>query len=123
MADIGEKFTESLRCELTEWEVADRAANMARSVFAREEAEIERELANKAAKEVIKALDARVSSLAREVRERAVYRLVDCVEQRNEIESMIETIRLDTSEIVRARPMTAEEKQLGLFPKQVDVEA
>lgn len=117
-----EVWTETLRCDLSEAEVRDRADQAARAFG--EAAESEDELTGIATemRGQIKRLRAQVGELLRAVREAAEYRPVDCVERRNESEAKVEVIRVDTGEIVRSRPFTPDERQLGLLPQE-DTEA
>ena len=111
-----ERWTETLRCDLTDEEVRARADQAARTY--KDAAERSEALQAHAKEErgAIATLNAEVGQLLRAVAERAEYRPVDVKSVRNEIGGVMETVRLDTGEIVRSRPFTPDEKQIGLFP-------
>ncbi len=115
-----EVWTETLRCDLSEAEVSDRAENAALAFGEAEEVEAEFKATAEEQRGQIKRLRARVGELLRAVREAAEYRSVDCVERRNEGEAKVEVIRVDTGELVRSRPFTPDERQLalGILPQE-----
>ena len=113
-----EVWTETLRCDLSEAEVRDRADQAARAFGEAAESEVELTAIGTEMRGQIKRLRAQVGELLRAVREAAEYRPVDCVERRNEGEANVEVVRVDTGEIVRSRPFTQDERQLGLLPQE-----
>ena len=56
------------------------------------------------------------AKLCQEIRERREFREVETIIRRNETERMMETVRTDTGETVRSRPMDRHELQLELLP-------
>ena len=121
MADPMPVFQEMLRCALTDEEVATRADRCARVVKERDEAETTRKNVNKAMKKAIDDLDLEIRALAYEVRDRAAYREVNCLDRENHEAGTMETVRLDTGEVVRDRPLTAAERQLSILPPEEPV--
>lgn len=109
-------FHETLRCALSEGEVASRANELAITQQSIEENETEAKATADDYKQKRKILELERRALAREVRERSTFRPVECV-QRFEA-GMIETVRTDTGETVSQRIATESEKQTELFGKE-----
>lgn len=105
----------TLKCDLTETEVQQRADKLANTI--REHTRVEQEKKDTAAqfKLKIEALDGEISELAREVSEKAAYRPVECKLERNNLHLTMELVRCDTGEVIETRPMKPEEKQASLF--------
>ena len=113
-----ETFTEELPCKLTKREVYQRGREMARTSIelARHEAEAKEQIAELKAK--AKELDKEHKRLARIVDSGEENRLVDCyqrayVDQPNQ-RFEVETVRIDTGEVVRVRPMDPNERNDAL---------
>lgn len=118
---LGEKWTETLRCELTEPEVRDRADQAARAFGEAAESEDELTAIATEMRGQIKRLRAQVAELLRSVRERSEYRPVECAEAMNAGGSepaRVDIVRTDTGEIVRSRQLTPDERQLGFLPQE-----
>lgn len=115
-----ERWTETLRCELVDDEVQDRAGQAARAWSEAEQNETELKGLAEEMRGGIKSLRARCGELLRAVRERAEYRLVACEEVPNlgGIDPHVDIVRVDTGEVIRKRPLTPEERQLRLLPEQ-----
>lgn len=113
-----ERWTENLRCDLTDEEVRERADRAARSYKDAAERADELQAHSKEERGAIGKLNAEVGQLLRAVAERAEYRPTDVLLHRNEGQSTMDTIRADTGELVRSRPFTPDERQIGLFPVQ-----
>jgi hypothetical protein len=109
------KFKESLRCRLTTEEVAARADQAAGIVAEKHDREESRKRFMSQEREAVKQLDADLRTLSTEVREQAAYRLVECEEQQDFPQNRAVTLRMDTMETVRERPMTPDERQVSLF--------
>ena len=105
--------TEILPCDLTEAELLARGDEAARLQDDRDRAEAARDAANKASKAAIQGIEEQQHELLRQVRNKTERRDVEVIDRRNE--GAMETIRLDTSELVRSRPLTPEELQITLF--------
>jgi hypothetical protein len=56
-----------------------------------------------------------MSSISKEVRQGWTLRDVDCREVRDEARKRVDTVRLDTGEVVESRPMREHEMQRPLF--------
>jgi hypothetical protein len=109
-----ETKTESLPCDLTDGELLSRGQQVAE--LAAKKAEIEDLLADQkqTAKVDLGIIETLAASVLREIRTRKQYRDVPCMMRENFDDPtlpMIETVRLDTGEIVRTRPMTYDERQ------------
>lgn len=106
---------ERLLCKLDDSEVNARANDLARTFAARDEAKAKHTAAVAERKAAVDLHESRCKELARIVTDRAEHRLVECVEQHAEDTHEVLTIRTDTGEVLRRRPMTAEERQPKLF--------
>ena len=112
-------FIEVLVCDLDTGEIAERAADQARTHI--QLARHQEEMKEKAAKEkkIEAQMKGRLAELAAAVHTGKEDRPVECAERADVYERSIETVRLDTGEIVRSRRMTEKEKenalQRGLF--------
>lgn len=60
--------------------------------------------------------------LANAIETHQEVRQISCVEERNEDNGTIDTIRTDTGEVIDSRLMTPAERQRDLFPMPKDVE-
>lgn len=108
--------TESLSCTLTPDEIRERGERAATIQHERDVLESRRQASNKALKLEIDDADMDIRRLLGEVRTRCTDRLVEVIDRRNDDELTIETVRIDTGEVARSRPMTANERQVKLFP-------
>lgn len=108
--------TETLAVKLKPSEIKERLEDVARMIGNREELEEEKRQSAADYRERLKTLDAEILKFSKEARERQVYQPVDCERRRNEEKRAIDTVRLDTDQVIRSRPMTDEERQIGLFP-------
>jgi hypothetical protein len=106
--------TRSLPCTLTDAEVLERSAELAEVVTDYAEIEGEKSAHAKHFKERLDGLRSRERALAREISSRSVERDVECVIRQDPIRGCVETMRLDTGELIEDRPMTAEERQLAM---------
>jgi len=106
--------TETLSCTLTPAESAARAFELAVLVRKIEDEETAAKAAAAAARDSMKELDADLRRLARVVREGKEDRQVEVRVTRNPTDATVETVRVDTGEIVRSRAMTPEERQIPL---------
>jgi len=111
-----ERRTEVLSCVLTDEEIRERGEEAARNQAERDRVEALRQSTQKEAKGAVEALEGEIRRLLGEVRAKSTSREVEVVDQRNEFEHMIETVRTDTGETVRRRAMTPDEMQTVLFP-------
>jgi hypothetical protein len=107
-----ERVTRKLRVELTTEEVAKRADRCAHLVAERSSKKEAQKSATAHANAEIKQLDAELSSLSNEVRDKAKYSDVDCERRYNYRLGRVEEVRLDTKAVVSERAMTGAERQL-----------
>lgn len=115
MSEDEQRRSEELRCELSDAEVQQRGQDAARLLMQIDQLDEEKRAAAADYKEQIKAKETELRKLGREIRERAEHRDVPCVTRPNAAAGVMETIRLDTGELVRSRPLTHEERQ-ARFP-------
>ena len=113
-------WEETLRCNLSMEEVADRADLCARRLADREQVENDLKAYAAGARANIKELKAEIDSLGRAVREHAEYRSVFCHEEEAFERNAIVTIRNDTNVVVRERAMEPDERQRAMFPRAAE---
>jgi len=101
--------TVMLPCVLTEAEIADRAAMMARLVLDEQVLETKKKIAMDGFKEELDHVAGDIRRLAQAVRDRSERRQVEISYHHDVDRYVVATIRQDTGEIVTTRPMTAEE--------------
>jgi hypothetical protein len=107
-----------LPVKLNEQEVLGKADQLVAKMASLHDLEEKKKLDAKQAKDEIEALERKAKKLAREIADRAELRQVDCRWERDNHRSSMVLYRTDTGEVVRARPMTADEladKQVTLF--------
>lgn len=107
---IKEPFEETLKCALTPSEVKERASRLAIIQREIEEEEDEKKATASNFANELKRLGLIRQSLARQVRDEATFRQVECIERINE-QSEVERVRTDTGEIIKTRPATNDERQ------------
>lgn len=107
--------TERLRCKLTDTEIRERGEQLAKQ--RKEIAEVE--AAKKSAAENFKsqliALIMAADDVTEEINTKSEVRDVEVTEEKNFTTKQAYTIRLDTGETVRTRPLTAQEMQRPFF--------
>lgn len=100
-----------LPCALSEAEKALRADELAREVKRHGEIELAKKAAAEAHAKELKESDRRIGELAEQVRTGVEPREVECQEVVRFARNLVETIRLDTGEVVSSRAMRPEERQ------------
>lgn len=117
-----ERFTRTLRVELSADEVAKRADRSAHVVAEKDRAAEEKKTATAHITTRIKELEAEQRSLSTEVRDRARYAEVECERRYNYRLGKVQEVRLDTNAEIGERAMTGAERQLenGLKGKAKD---
>jgi len=106
-----EQTTEYLKCILTEAEIKEAGAALARRYSEITNLEEQKKSVTSDFKAKIDAATAEASLLARQIQNGYEFRQIDCEIQRVWEDKTVQTIRLDTGEIVKTRPMTADELQ------------
>lgn len=109
------RFSESLMCQLTPEQVAERANRAARLQHDADELTSKLASETKRYKTSIQRSTMEQHRLLDEVRTRQGYRPVECERQPDYEAGLLRTVRLDTGEIVRQRQLTPEERQTLLF--------
>jgi len=107
-------FVEKLPCELTRDEKLMKADQMAEHLKTRAEVELEASSVAGTFKRQLKELDRAIGDRAEEIRSGVEYRPVECAMRDRFRDNQVDTVRLDTGEIVRSRPMTITERQGSL---------
>jgi hypothetical protein len=108
--------TRSLPCELTNEEKRLRGEALAQKRQEWEEVERARKAATQKAKAEQERIDAEADLLAEAIRTGREYRDIEVVERKNIDIRMMETIRMDTGEVIDSRPLRSDEMQTTLFP-------
>ena len=108
-----EKIHMDLKCKLSSQELECLSQEMARVQRDKELKEAEKKDAASTLGEAVKRLDARLSRLARNIRDKSEVRSVECHKHR--LAGNMETIRADTSEVIHTRPLTYDEMQVPLL--------
>lgn len=112
---IRKRFRQPLPCKVVDSEkLAEKADELATVVNERLRVKQEKREANARFREQIAAFDEREKTLAFDVSSKTEERFVDCVE-RLTATNTVETVRLDTNEIIGTRAARAEELQDPLF--------
>lgn len=109
------------RTEVIERALTPEEQRIAGLALARKHAEMDRLLAEKSAalaqfKERKLDIESAMKALSDQANHARIQEEVEVQDERNDAEGKMETIRLDTGEVVLSRPFTAEEKQSNLFP-------
>lgn len=118
MLNEGKIYREVLPCTLTSDETRARGEEAAKIQGDIERVQEQKTAAAADFKAQIETLADRRAKISREIRERQEFREVDTIVRRNEVDLSVETVRVDTGELVRDRPMSESEKQLTLLPKE-----
>jgi uncharacterized FlaG/YvyC family protein len=105
---------EYLKCQLTEKEKTELSAKIAKAISDRASAEAKLKEVSASIKAQIAQLDAEISEKALQINNGYEYRNVECRMDKDYRLGGVTITRLDTGEVIRERPMTAEERQLEL---------
>ncbi len=116
-------ITRELRCDLDRGEVADRADQLARELRRRSDKEKAKADANAGYSADLKCLASTISTLGEEVRTRSTIRPVECRFHPDYDGNVMQTVRIDTGEVVARRPLVAHERQPELMPDYVPRDA
>ena len=105
---------EYLKCHLTEKEKTELSAKIAKAISDRTSAEAKLKEVSASIKAQIAQLDAEISEKALQINNGYEYRNVECRMDKDYRLGSVTITRLDTGEVIRERPMTAEERQMEL---------
>jgi len=105
---------EYLKCQLTEKEKTELSAKIAKAISDRASAEAKLKEVSASIKAQIAQLDAEISEKALQINNGYEYRNVECRMDKDYRLGTVTITRLDTGEVIRERPMTAEERQMEL---------
>ena len=106
---------EYLKCHLTEKEKTELSAKIAKAISDRSSAEAKLKEVSASIKAQIAQLDAEISEKALQINNGYEYRNVECRMDKDYRLGTVTITRLDTGEVIRERPMTAEERQMELL--------
>lgn len=109
-----EPFYEHLPCQLDSRELVLKSKSLAQCLADQAAIEFEKKEANADFKQRLDAIDAKMVTLADEVRTGREYRDVPCIESAEWSENRVNIIRTDTGEVVRIRPLQQGERQEAL---------
>lgn len=107
--------TEMLYCDLSAREVLERGQEAARIQATIDEVEATLMIEKEFARGQLKTLLSDQRLALQEIRSAKTRRAIEVVENLNHETSTMEVVRLDTSEVIRSRPLTEDEKQVRLF--------
>jgi len=106
--------TQNLPVRLTTDELLMRSDELAKKIHERDAAEREMKSAQGAAKRKIDVLELEIGRLAEVVRDRQEDRPVEVTEVKNWLRLTMDTVRIDTGELVGSRSMSAYERNEAL---------
>jgi hypothetical protein len=109
-----ETFKESLPCQLTSQEKLIKGEELVKRLEEKEELEDRKKTAADDFKSAIGVKEFDVKKLARQIGTGIEHREIECRELFHFARNLVETIRLDTGEVIRSRAMRPEERQAGL---------
>ena len=111
--------TQTLPVILTEQELIIKGNELSIQVEELADIESRKKSAMSGFKDEIESSELAISRLAKIVREKKEYREVEVTERRNEERMTMDTVRLDTGEVVSYRELQGHERNLKLFPQEV----
>ncbi len=114
------KTKEYLKCILTEPEIKDAGAMLAKTYSEITELEEQKKSQASDFKAKIDGATAQASILARKIQNGYEFRNIDCEEAWDYEDKVVEVMRLDTGEIIKTRAMTTDELQKKLFTPTED---
>ncbi len=117
---MSEARTMSLPVVLSEQELIIKGNELSVLVQELSDTESEKKVANQGFKEVLDRTQEQIDKLAKIVREKKEYREVEVTDHKNLERMTMDTIRLDTGEVVSYRELKGHERNLGLFPAAVE---
>ena len=109
------KTKELLRCDLTPEEIKDYGDRLARKCSEIDEIEDQKKAIMSDLKSRIDSANTEKSSLARKIQNKYEFRDVPCEIRKDYGLKLVQSVRLDTGEVINERTMTADELQAGLF--------
>lgn len=109
---------EYLKCVLTEEEIKESGAQLARRYSEISDLEDAKKSVMSDFKAKIDSASAEASGLARKIQNGYEFRNVDCEEIWDYDDKVVEVVRTDTGETIRSRVMKAEELQDSLFKEK-----
>lgn len=110
------KETRNLPVKLKDDERATKSLEFARAYKELKEAENSLKSVTKSMEDEITSRSASVDRLSHVVDTGIEHREVECIERQDRERLIVEVIRCDTQEVVQTRAMTANERQLVMFP-------
>jgi len=119
-AEVKKNIKEHLKCVLTEEEIKEAGASLARKYSEITDLEEQKKSVVSDFKAQIDSATAMASVLARRIQNGYEYRNVDCEEQYDFNEKEIRVVRLDTGEIFKSRPMTPDELQTNFLQEPIN---
>lgn len=113
--------TRTLPAKLTKDELLQKSREIAEKVRELDEVEADKKDHAASFKLKIESIEGEIHRVARILRDGAEDREVEVQERRNDVSRTMETVRVDTGEIVEWRPLTGSELQKPLFPEEIAV--
>lgn len=103
------RMTRSLPCALTAAELAERSDRLVSLMQQEEDLDAQLKEVGAGLRGQVKEIKGAIKLVAKELRERATKRDVECVEMKNDTTFMVEWVRKDTLEVVETRKMVEDE--------------
>jgi hypothetical protein len=120
----GDKYleveTQLLPVKLTEGELLAKADELVRTLHAIKMEKADQDDAKSAMKGRLVGLEKDADQLANIVRSKSEMREVETKVRLVDEKGVVETFRIDTGEVIGTRVMTGEERNLKLFPREVE---
>ena len=120
----GDKYleveTQMLPVRMTEGELLAKADELVRTLHAIKMEEADQTDTKSAMKERLGRLQTEAEMLANIVRSKTEMREVETKVRLVNEKGVVETFRVDTGEVIGTRVMTAEERNLKLFPREIE---
>lgn len=116
-----QRFVENLPVRLTKREMLSKNADLITALDKSKTLKAEKKEAAATFREQEKEIEKEIDQLAECLKSGKERRPVECFQRTRIDERMIDTVRCDTGDIVRSRPMTIDERQLAL--KELEIRA
>ena len=118
----GETFTKELPCELTAEEHEARSQMLLETCKNEAETLEEYDDVKKSYRARLNTIQSEKAKLVEALDTGIEKRPVDCIARREDKLGELRIVRLDTEDVIDARPLTAEERQMGMFEGGEDEE-
>jgi hypothetical protein len=113
------EITVEISCELDEIELLMRGQMLSQAYLDFEQVQLQKKAAMKEFADELEGIRSRINKLCGIIRSKAEPRMVNCAVQFHKpVQGTKRIVRLDTGEIVRDEPMSAQECQVHMFDEK-----